>query len=144
VDGSSLIEVVHEAYGEIYGLIHSRSLYLSASGNDLRGEEILQYTGAAGPIPNEAIIRFHLHPRVRASLVQDGSSVLLRPTLGGFWRFKTDTALALEESLYLGTAIKQRTEQITVIKSLEGIRDKSEIVVRWALSKESTSASKIQ
>ena len=142
VDGCSLVEIIHEGYGGNYGLSHSRSFYLSASGNDLRGEEILHYSGAPGVIPREAIIRFHLHPRVRASLVQDGSSILLRPTAGGFWRFKSDSTLLLEESLYLGTANRQRTEQIIIMASLEDIRDKSEIVVRWALSKENTSANK--
>ncbi len=144
VDGCSLVEIIHEGYGGNYGLSHSRSFYLSASGNDLRGEEILHYSGAPGVIPREAIIRFHLHPRVRASLVQDGSSILLRPTAGGFWRFKSDSTLLLEESLYLGTANRQRTEQIIIMASLEDIRDKSEIVVRWALSKENTSANKIK
>ena len=123
VDGCSLVEIIHEGYGENYGLSHSRSFYLSASGNDLRGEEILNYSGAPGVIPSEAIIRFHLHPRVRASLVQDGSSILLRPTAGGFWRFKSDSTLLLEESLYLGTANRQRTEQIIIMASLEDIRD---------------------
>ena len=143
VDACSLIEITHEGYGESYGLTHNRNLYLSADGTDLRGEEILNYSGAPGALPDKAIVRFHLHPRVRASLVQDGSSILLRPTSGGFWRFKTDSALALEESLYSGTAIRQRTEQITVVRSLEDIRDKNRVVVRWALSKESSSASRL-
>ena len=143
VDACSLIEITHEGYGESYGLTHNRNLYLSADGTDLRGEEILNYSGAPGAVPDKAIVRFHLHPRVRASLVQDGSSILLRPTSGGFWRFKTDSALALEESLYSGTAIRQRTEQITIVRSLEDIRDKNRVVVRWALSKESSSASRL-
>ena len=75
--------------------------------------------------------------------MQDGSSILLRPMSGGFWRFKTDSALALEESLYLGTAIRQRTEQITVVRSLKDIREKKRVVVRWALSKESGSVSRV-
>ncbi len=143
VDACSLIEITHEGYGESYGLTHNRNLYLSADGTDLRGEEILNYSGAPGALPDKAIVRFHLHPRVRASLVQDGSSILLRPTSGGFWRFKTDSDLGLEESLYSGTAIRQRTEQITVVRSLEDIRDKNRVVVRWALSKESSSASRL-
>ena len=143
IDGCSLIEITHEGYGESYGLTHNRNLYLSADGTDLRGEETLNYSGAPGGIPEKAVVRFHLHPRVRASLVQDGSSILLRPTSGGFWRFKTDSAMALEESLYLGTAIRQRTEQITVVRSLQDIRDKNRVVVRWALSKESGSVSRV-
>ena len=51
--------------------------------------------------------------------------------------------MALEESLYLGTAIRQRTEQITVVRSLQDIRDKNRVVVRWALSKESGSVSRV-
>ena len=98
IDGCSLIEITHEGYGESYGLTHNRNLYLSADGTDLRGEETLNYSGAPGVIPGKAVVRFHLHPRVRASLVQDGSSILLRPTSGGFWRLKTDSVLALEES----------------------------------------------
>ncbi|MBH69059.1 MAG: hypothetical protein CMM58_11945 [Rhodospirillaceae bacterium] len=136
VKGELLLELSHDGYKRSHGLTHNRTLYLSASGDDLRGEEGLQYSGDPGFVPEAAIIRFHLHPRVRASLVQNGSSIILRPTAGGIWRFKTDANLNLSESLYLGTATRQKTEQIVVTKVLENIRETGNVIIKWAVCRE--------
>ncbi|MDG2285829.1 MAG: heparinase II/III family protein [Alphaproteobacteria bacterium] len=135
-DGASLIEAEHDGYLGRFGLIHRRRLYLSASGDDLRGEDRLTYTGAPGELPNTATLRFHLHPRVQASVVQRGASALLRPASGGGWRLRTDSGLSLNESIYFGTDTRQRCEQIVIARSLEGVREAGEITIRWALRRE--------
>ena len=78
------------------------------------------------------MLRFHLHPTVRASLVQDGAAILLRLSSGG-WRFRSAGGQhlpALEESIYLGQRGEpRRSEQITVSGEIgpEGV------VLKWAL-----------
>src|SRR5206468_3410941 len=75
-----------------------RRLFLSPGGGDLRGEDTLVGEGRG-----RYAVRFHLHPRVQASLVQDGSAVLLRLPSGLGWRLRTSTGtLVLADSIYLG------------------------------------------
>jgi uncharacterized heparinase superfamily protein len=139
-DGGALIEAEHDGYRARFGLVHHRRLYLSSSGDDLRGEDKLVYTGDPGEIPLVATLRFHLHPRVRASVIQSGASALLRPPSGGGWRMRTDTGLSVNESVYFGTDTRQRCEQIVISTSLDGVRESGEITIRWALRREDVRA----
>jgi uncharacterized heparinase superfamily protein len=135
-DGAILLNTEHDGYLATLGIIHQRKFYLAPLGDDIRGEDRLIYTGEPGEIASKAIIRFHLHPRVRVSLIQNGSSALLRPQIGGGWRFRTDGDLNLEESIYYGSASRQKSEQIVVKKCLKMIRDQGTIVIKWALRRE--------
>jgi uncharacterized heparinase superfamily protein len=76
-------------------------------------------------------LRFHLHPAVRTSLVQNGAAILLR-LAGSGWRFRAAGAstLSLEESVYQGARGEpRRSEQIVIHGQLapEGV------TVKWAL-----------
>jgi len=139
-DGATLLEAEHDGYREKFGLVHHRRLFLSAAGDDLRGEDRLVYTGDPGALPITAIIRFHLHPRVRASVIQSGASALLRLPGGGGWRMRTDSGLSLSESIYFGTDSKQRSEQIVISTPLDSVREIGEITIRWAMRREDSSA----
>ena len=140
-NGATLIDAEHDGYRARFGLIHHRRLYLSSAGDDLRGEDTLVYSGDPGEIPLVATLRFHLHPRVRASVIQSGASALLRPPSGGGWRMRTDTGLSLNESVYFGTNTRQRCEQIVITTPLDGVRETGEITIRWALRREDARAS---
>ena len=126
-DGAVLLDVSHDGYFRALGLVHRRRLYLSADGNDLRGEE--SFTGR-GRRP--FTLRFHLHPSARASLTRRGEGALLRPGGGAGWRFHASGgALRIVDSVYLGDGGKiQRTEQLVVT----GDADKSR-VIKWAFSR---------
>lgn len=111
-DGDEQIAVTatHDGYATRFDLVHRRRLALDPAGTVLSGEDAL-----VGPSARPATLRFHLHPRVEATLTQDGRSVLLRLPSGMGWRFQADDAVpALEESLYLGNGERQRTRQIIV------------------------------
>ena len=60
-DGDMLIEAEHDGYLPTHGLKHFRRVYLSHTGDDLRVEDRLVYTGDPGDLPKEACIRLHLH-----------------------------------------------------------------------------------
>lgn len=141
VEGANLIEAEHDGYRARFGLVHHRRLYLSSTGDDLRGEDTLTYTGDPGDVPLVATLRFHLHPRIRASVVQNGTSALLRPPSGGGWRMRTDSGLSINESVYFGTDTRQRCEQIVINTPLDGVRETGEITIRWALRREDARAS---
>jgi uncharacterized heparinase superfamily protein len=76
-----------------------------------------------------------LHPTVQASLVQNGSAVLLRLPSGAGWRLIAEGGtLSLAESVYLGTADDvRRTEQVVVSGTLD--TDTAAARVKWALKK---------
>ena len=127
-DGSIWLDAGHDGYQRHTGLIHRRRLYLSANGSDLRGEDSL--TGKGN---RKFVARFHLHPSVRASMVQQGSAVLLRLASGEGWRFRASGGvIALQESVYLGERDKvKRGEQIVV----SSVTQNGDGQIKWAFSR---------
>ncbi len=116
-----LFEGRHDAYVAPTGYEHARSLFLSASGNDLRGEDCFRRNGpwAIGEVA--FTIRFHLHPAVKATLSKDHKSVmLLLPSKAG-WRFSARGAsLGLEESICFHGPGPQRSTLQMVLRGLAG------------------------
>jgi uncharacterized heparinase superfamily protein len=125
-DGAVLLDTDHDGYVAGFGLTHRRRLYLSAAGDELRGEDSLSGDGW-----HEFALRFHLHPTVRASLVHDGTAVLLRLPGGEGWRFAGDSiAPELMPTVYMGERGRvRRSEQIVVAGSTEGGHG----IVKWIL-----------
>ncbi|MGD1880365.1 MAG: heparinase II/III family protein [Kiloniellaceae bacterium] len=129
-DGNIWLEASHDGYQPVFGLLHQRRLYLSASGEDLRGED--RFTGTPAQ-PVAFALRFHLHPEVQAMAAQDGHSVVLRLPIGGGWRLRSaGAALALEPSVYLGQPGQLRRSQQIV---LSGRAEGEETTVKWALQR---------
>ena len=122
------IETSHDGYRAPYGIDCRRRLYLAPTGDSLSGEDTL----SGGPGGQTFGVRFHLHPEVRVSRVQDGRGALLHLSRGG-WRFAAeDAAVGLEESVYLGAAgLVRRTHQLVIA----GVHGGDQTVVRWRLSR---------
>ena len=130
--GGLWLEASHDGYVRPYGVVHHRRLHLGASGDELRGQDLLIAPGAMPSAGPAVAIRFHLHPGVRASLAQDGTAVWLRLPGGTGWRFgAAGGALGLEESVYLGSGTPRRSEQIVV----SGRLAREELDVRWTLAR---------
>ncbi|MBT5515013.1 MAG: heparinase [Rhodospirillaceae bacterium] len=132
-----LVESSHDGYLDVFGLIHWRSLYLSAEGSDVRGEDAIESGGTKPPsreLRNPPYtLRFHLHPDVDASLTTAGNTVLLRLASGQGWRFHTEGGnLSLEESVYCAEGGRQKTEQIIV----SGIHQAPRTMIKWRISRE--------
>ncbi|MPY68863.1 MAG: hypothetical protein GEU92_02125 [Alphaproteobacteria bacterium] len=127
-DGNIWIEATHDGWRRALGVTHTRRLYLGASGGDLRGEDTIDGSGA-----HRFAVRFHLHPAVKASLVQQGSTVLLRLASGGGWRLRAGGGtISLQESVYLGASGEvRRTGQIVIA----GAARDGQGQVKWALSR---------
>jgi uncharacterized heparinase superfamily protein len=127
-DGSVWLDAAHDGYVRSFGLTHRRRLFLAAAGDDLRGEDTLEGRGH-----RKYAVRFHLHPGVKASLVQGGASVLLRLTSGAGWRMRaTGGVTSLQESVYLGAGGEvRRTDQIVISAATRG--DGAQI--KWAFTR---------
>jgi uncharacterized heparinase superfamily protein len=125
-NGAHWLDVSHDGYRKLFGAIHRRRLYMSESGEDIRGEDVIEATE-----PHPFTVRFHLHPNVDASLQQDGETALLRLPNGQGWRLRAEgAAMSLEEGIYLGGPDPRKTDQIV----LTGFQD-GEQHVKWAITK---------
>ncbi|MGE0221733.1 MAG: heparinase II/III family protein [Acetobacteraceae bacterium] len=125
-NGAHWLEAEHDGWRKPFGAIHRRRLYMAESGDDIRGEDVVEANE-----PQPYTIRFHLHPDVQTSLQQDGEAVLLRLRSGSGWRLRADGGqLSLEESIYLGGAEPRKSEQVVLTGSQDGPQQ-----VKWAISK---------
>ncbi|HEY6430628.1 MAG TPA: heparinase II/III family protein [Acetobacteraceae bacterium] len=125
-NGAHWLEVSHDGWKKPFGAVHRRRLYMAESGEDIRGEDVVE-----APTPQPFTLRFHIHPSVHVNLQQDGEAVLLRLPSGGGWRLRAEGArMSLEESIYLGGPEPRRTEQVV----LTGYPDDPQ-QVKWAISK---------
>ena len=128
------VEATHDGYYGEAGLMHKRSLYLSQDGHDLRGEDVLRADDALLQA-RRAVVRFHLHPKVMVSLLNDGREALLRLPNGIGWRFQhAGGFMQLEASVYAGEVgiAPVRSQQLVVIADIV----QRETVLKWALRRE--------
>ncbi len=123
-NGAQWLEASHDGWRRPFAAVHRRRLYLSESGDDLRGEDMVESAD-----PPAFALRFHLHPAVAASVQQDDSAVLLRLPSGAGWRLRAKGGrLALEESVYLAAEPRRSTQ--VVIHAEAGTAG-----VQWAISR---------
>lgn len=113
----AIVEARHEAYVHDFGVAHERTLSLSPNGLSLSGVDRLVPKGPARR-PRDGVpfsVRFHIHPDVRVSPSQ-GGGILLKLPNGDGWRFRCGGAqISIEESVYLGTDMVRKTEQIVLL-----------------------------
>lgn len=136
-DIASEIEASHDGYGAAYQALHRRQLKLAADGWRLEGIDTLSRLGKAGKAgqgldPIDYALRFHLHPQVRAGLVENGQGVLLALPAGEAWIFHASgLPLTLEESVFFaGFDGPRATSQIVVHGDAA-----SQPEVAWVLSR---------
>ena len=141
--GGLLAESRHDGYEKKFGLVHQRRIFLATGGNDLRGEDSLLYTGAPGLVPHDAVIRFHLHPRINAQMSMGGDVLLKLPGTAAPWLFKAKGAdVRVEDSVVLGPSGMMKCAQITLTIPLDDIRTTYSKMVKWALRRQSQSTKK--
>ncbi len=138
-DEGTVIELSHDGYMPINGIIHRRSIFLNNEGNSLKGEEYLTcITGLSKQA--EISLRFHLHPDIDALLTRSGEEIILKISSGKMgYRFKILESdiphykLKLEDSIYM-------TKEDTVVKTkqivISATMDKDHSSILWSLDKE--------
>jgi uncharacterized heparinase superfamily protein len=132
-EGNIWVTVSHDGYQKPFGVIHRRRLYLSAAGDNLRGEDSLLRSAFDAPSIAKYAIRFHLHPDVKTSLVHDGAAILLRLPSGMGWRFHCSGPVpGLAESVYYPDGETGRRNQQIV---LTGTMQDANTAVKWALQR---------
>lgn len=123
--GNVWVTGTHDGYRAPMGLVHQRRIYLSGDGEDLRGEDTL-----TGTHTGSFAVRFHLHPDVQVSVIQNGGAALVRAPSGTAWRFiASGGRIELAETIYLGKRGEpRRAEQIVVSGPVS-----NGAAVKWAL-----------
>ena len=126
----------HDGFERSHGILHHRKLYLKTGGSNLRGADHLEYTGAPGEIPNLAVIRFHLHPKVTAAMLANGSVLMkIRGSRVG-WNFKADGAVTeIDNSVYFEDGVRQASQQIVLKAVINDIRTTGSHEIRWAFTR---------
>ena len=129
IDGGRLVEASFRCRST--GLTHQRRLWLAASGDDLRGEELVSGTPADDALP--LVVRFHLHPDIEVDQTDDRT--LLTFPDGQGWIFHADGIdLSVEESIYAakdGSATP--TTQLVLAATFDAAAG---TVIPWALKRD--------
>jgi uncharacterized heparinase superfamily protein len=131
----------HDGYKAQFGLLHRRYLFVDHEGKNLRGiDELMRpmrYKGATPKKPIPFVARFHLHPNVRARLVEHQMALLETPG-GQRWRLRTDAPeVTIEPSIYWGGSSPRDALQIVLSGEADplghGLAPPNRI--RWALAR---------
>jgi len=127
IDGSTIIEASFDGYSKLFGLKHRRLIMLAPKGDEIQGEDNLIGSGQHG-----YNLRFHLHPNVQSTILQDKCSALLKPRRGAGWRFTClDQTIEIEESIYFDdNSPRRRTQQIVIFGSVNETNN----VIKWRLT----------
>jgi uncharacterized heparinase superfamily protein len=128
-EGATWLELAHDGYQRVFGLEHRRRLHLGASGEELRGEDLV-----VGEKPRQFAVRFHLHPDVQASLAQNRQGALVRLNGGAGYRMRVvGGEVSLDDSVYLGRRGQIRKTQQIVVTVAEPTGADS---VKWIIARE--------
>ena len=128
IDGSTIIEASFDGYLKKFGVTHRRLIMLAPDGSEIQGEDNL-----IGSRDHQYNLRFHLHPNVQATTLQDQCTAILKPRKGTGWRFTcVEQIISLEESIYFDRNSRhRRTQQIVASGSL----GKYGATIKWRFSK---------
>jgi uncharacterized heparinase superfamily protein len=128
----SLLNCINEISSKPGKITHQRSIFLSQTGSDLRGEDSIVQSHSKGASPKQLdfTIRFHLHPSVKATTTRKGARIVIMLANRTAWQFSTrGGTMSLEESVFLGDDLgPRRTQQIVIRGSTENAAP-----VKWAL-----------
>jgi uncharacterized heparinase superfamily protein len=140
-DSGVTVQGRHDGYRDKFGLLHRRYLFVDHEGKNLRGiDEMIRPTKLKSPTPKKNIpyvARYHLHPSVRARLVEHQMALLETPG-GQRWRLRTDAPeIVIAPSIYWGGPAPRESLQIVLVGEADpmghGLAPPNRI--RWALAR---------
>ena len=103
-----VLRATHDGYAERYGILHERTISLSADGTRLEGEDVFRPADGGEQVQtsrDKYAMRFHLHPAVKATRLADGHGAMLMAPDKDVWTFSVrDGRVELEDSVYLAGA----------------------------------------
>jgi len=114
---SIVLRASHDGYADRYGIVHERTVILSADGTCCDGEDVFVAAGARQVLAghDRFAVRFHLHPAIKTARLTDGSILLMTPNKD-VWTFSASEArVGIEDSVYLaGNQRAKRAAQLVI------------------------------
>ena len=96
----------HDGYVRTSGLWHERGIMMFDDGRRIDGYDRLTPDSTIHESRHKADVRFHLHPRVSVSAVENDDALDLRSDTGEIWRFSANGAVPrVEDSIFLAGVI---------------------------------------
>lgn len=123
-EGSDVaVTATHDGYAAAYGILHERRIALSADGDHVDGHDRIRPAEGRTPADVGYVVRFHLHPSVRAEATEVG--IQLSAPNGEAWIFAClDVVPQIEPSVHLADSHGlRRAEQITLTVEAGGPRE---------------------
>jgi len=116
---SVVLRATHDGYADRFGILHERTVSLSADGTRLDGEDMFIAADGSAQVrggEDRFAARFHLHPSVKATRLTDGHGVMLMTATKEVWTFSSpDARVELEDGVYLaGPDGPRRTVQMVI------------------------------
>ena len=130
------LRTTHDGYVKRFGVKHERTLLLSPDGQTLKGTDRVFGPKAKKLIGQEILLRFHLHPHIRAMKAPDGR-ITLETRSGRTWIFDAGGKPAdIEDSLYLNRPDRaEAARQIVITLAQKGEKAGTEPpICNWVLS----------
>jgi uncharacterized heparinase superfamily protein len=133
-DEGVMLRTSHDGYAGRYGIVHHRIIQVAADGTRIEGEDLFLPPDdrlLPNNVLDEFVLRFHLHPGVKATRLTDGYGAMLILPNKDVWNFSShEDRLELEESVYLGGLEgPRRTFQIVITGQARKVGR-----VHWTLS----------
>ncbi len=128
--GALELNVSHDGYLGRFGLVHRRSMVLSATGRRLLGTDRLEGPRAPVRLRNDVpfAIHFHVHPEAECRRVADSAAAEVVLPDGEVWRFSVENAgVTIEESTYYSDSAGPRAGLQLVVRGVTF----GETHVRW-------------
>jgi uncharacterized heparinase superfamily protein len=142
-DGAIDIEATHDGYLSRFGVVHTRTLRLSADGRMLDGRDRLGHPDPNGRIKGDIPfgIHFHLHPGVDARAGEIHNSAELALMNGETWRLmvRGNAQLVFEDSMHLSDTTGPKRSLQVVLRG----RCLDSTEVHWRLERMEVVASRV-
>ena len=131
IDGT-MLELERNIFRDLSSLKYERRIFLSETGRDVFGEDVIHSNEQFDDTLN-ATLRFHLHPKIQASVTQDHGTVLLKlPSgVGGYFSC-SEGEMTVEASVYLGQGIQPRKNSQIAINLPFNSQMAVPRVIRWS------------
>ncbi len=121
-EAGTVLAMSHDGYARRFGIVHKRELRLFPDGKRLDGTDTLVDSGKRKMAAVPYVVRFHLHPSIRARVDADSSTIRLDAPDGESWLFGGDAPAVIEPGVLFAATGGPRPTSVIKIAANSGTR----------------------